>query len=77
MLNVLRLFTHSFLGSKMTCSTNKPFVELRVLKLWNIKQLKVWEVGEGSMPKLQELELIGCEVLTELKKLEHLTALRN
>ena len=75
-LNVLRLFAHSFLGSKMTCSTDKPFAELRVLKLWNIEQLKVLEVGERSMPKLQELELRGCEVLTELKKLEHLTALK-
>nr|POE77054.1 disease resistance protein rpp8 [Quercus suber] len=75
-LNVLRLFAHSFLGSEMTCSANKPFYELRVLKLWNLEKLKVWRVEEGSMPKLRELDIRGCEVLTKSEGLEQLTALK-
>ena len=65
LLNVLRLFAYSFSGSELTCSADQPFDELRVLKLWNLEKLEVWRVEEGSMPKLRELEIRGCEVLTK------------
>ena len=76
LLNVLRLFANSFSEAEMTCSANRPFDELRVLKLWNLEKLEVWRVEEGSMPKLRELEIRGCEVLKKPEGLEQLTALK-
>ena len=75
-LKVLRLFAGSYSESEMTCSADRPFQKLRVLKLWNLEKLEVWRVEEGSMPKLRELEIRGCEVLKKPEGLEQLTALK-
>ena len=64
-LKVLRLFAHSYVGSRMTCDEGE-FPELRILKLWKLEKLKELTVKEGSMPKLLELEIRGCKKLKML-----------
>ncbi|KAH9713714.1 putative disease resistance RPP8-like protein 2 [Citrus sinensis] len=76
-LKALRLFAHSYIGEKMTCG-NGGFPQLRVLKLWVLKELKEWTIKEGAMTALEELEIRNCPKLkmpTELNKLSNLKEL--
>ncbi|XP_030942828.1 putative disease resistance protein At1g58400 [Quercus lobata] len=74
-LNTLRLFARSYVGWKMTCPS-AHFPKLRVLKMWNLERLEQWEVEEGAMPELVELEIRCCEKLKKLVKLEELDSLK-
>ncbi|KAL9460720.1 hypothetical protein AB3S75_003846 [Citrus x aurantiifolia] len=76
-LKALRLFAHSYIGEKMTCG-NGGFPQLRVLKLWVLKELKEWTIKEGAMTALEKLEIRNCPKLkmpTELNKLSNLKEL--
>ncbi|XP_056163175.1 putative disease resistance protein At1g59780 [Syzygium oleosum] len=74
-LSILRLFAHSYLGHQMTCD-GEGFLKLRVLKLWMLNQLRSWTVKKGTMPILQELEIRGCDALTNIDGIEHLQGLK-
>ncbi|XP_050259685.1 probable disease resistance protein RF9 [Quercus robur] len=74
-LNTLRLFARSYVGSKMTCHSTH-FPKLRVLKMWNLERLEQWEVEQGAMPQLVELEIRCCEKLNKSVKLEKLDSLK-
>ncbi|PHT66662.1 hypothetical protein T459_31087, partial [Capsicum annuum] len=54
-LNVLRLLSDSYMGKKMVCPQG-GFEELRVLKLWNLKNLEEWNMEERGMEKLKNME---------------------
>ncbi|KAK7835469.1 putative disease resistance protein [Quercus suber] len=73
-LNTLRLFARSYVKSKMTCHSTH-FPKLRVLKMWNLERLEQWEVEQGAMPQLVELEIRCCEKLNKSVKLEKLDSL--
>lgn len=74
-LNILRLFSDSYLGSEMTCHRG-DFPKLSVLKVWNLKELKQWTVEKEAMPQLLELEIRRCENLESSDGLEQLPALK-
>lgn len=61
-LGVLRLLANSYLGKKMVCRKG-GFPELRGLKLWWMPNLEDWEVEEGSMDRLKELNVRCCREL--------------
>ncbi|XP_057793248.1 putative inactive disease susceptibility protein LOV1 [Salvia miltiorrhiza] len=61
-LTVLRLLANSYLGEKMLCSAD-TFKNLEVLKLWVLEDLKEWEVEDGAMKKLKEVNIRRCSKL--------------
>ena len=74
-LNILRLFSGSYLKKKMTCQSGH-FPELSILKLWSLEGLEQWTVEEHAMRKLLELEIRRCEKLKSLDGLERLLSLK-
>ncbi|KAL8128748.1 hypothetical protein V2J09_017903 [Rumex salicifolius] len=64
-LTVLRLLADSYLGTVMNCPAN-GFKNLKVLKLWALKELVEWKVVKGGMPKLKELSIRNCRKLKQL-----------
>ncbi|KAL3534415.1 hypothetical protein ACH5RR_002876 [Cinchona calisaya] len=61
-LTVLRLLANSYLEKEMVCPQG-GFKELRVLKLWMLKNLEQWAVKEGAMERLKELNIRCCDKL--------------
>ncbi|KAM4087970.1 hypothetical protein ACB094_07G036200 [Castanea mollissima] len=59
----------------MTCRS-AGFPNLRVLKMWYLEQLEQWEVEEGAMPELVELEIRCCKELESSVELENLNSLK-
>ena len=74
-LNILRLFACSYAGSEMTCLAGN-FPNLRVLKMWKLEELEQWEVKEGAMPQLVELEIRVCKKMKSSVGLEKLAKLK-
>ncbi|KAI8535927.1 hypothetical protein RHMOL_Rhmol10G0213700 [Rhododendron molle] len=74
-LNILSLLARSYSGTKMDYC-QETFPELRVLKLWKLENLEEWGVEEGGLPKLEEMEIRGCEKLNRFEGSEHLHALK-
>ena len=74
-LEILRLLRDSYSGTLMTC-LDSGFPKLRKLKLWMLNYLEKWIVENGSMPRLEELEIRHCvkwkqpglELMNNLKK---------
>ncbi|KAL0287973.1 UNVERIFIED_CONTAM: hypothetical protein Scaly_2749500 [Sesamum calycinum] len=64
-LTVLRLLANSYLGEKIVCPPG-TFEGLEVLKLWMLKDLKNWELEEGAMKKLKELNIRCCSKLENI-----------
>ncbi|GFZ10821.1 hypothetical protein Acr_22g0002190 [Actinidia rufa] len=64
-LRVLRLFSESFLGKHMHCSSGS-FPQLRILKLWKLDQLKEWKVENGAFPNIIDLDIRSCKNLRML-----------
>ncbi|KAJ9189181.1 hypothetical protein P3X46_000507 [Hevea brasiliensis] len=58
-LRILRMSSRSFIGKKMLCSSG-GFPKLEVLKFWELELLEEWNVEEGAMPKLKELDIRRC-----------------
>lgn len=74
-LNILCLLARSYSGKKMEYSAGN-FPKLHVLKLWMLENLEEWRVEKGGLPKLEEMEIRGCEKLKRFDGLEHLPALK-
>ncbi|XP_060173555.1 putative disease resistance RPP13-like protein 2 [Lycium barbarum] len=64
-LNVLRLLSDSYMGKKIVCPQG-GFEELRVLKLWKLKNLEEWNVEERAMEKLKEINIRCCNKLMSI-----------
>ncbi|KAG5573604.1 hypothetical protein H5410_063370 [Solanum commersonii] len=64
-LNVLRLLSDSYMGKEMVCPQG-GFKELRVLKLWKLKDLEKWNVEEAAMEKLIEINIRCCNKLMSI-----------
>lgn len=64
-LTVLRLLANSYNGREIVCPP-ETFTELRVLKLWMLKDLTEWKLEEGTMEKLQELNIRCCSNLVSI-----------
>ncbi|KAJ7970488.1 Disease resistance protein [Quillaja saponaria] len=61
-LNVLKLYGRSYLGKKMTCLAYS-FNLLKVLKIWKLENLEEWNIENGALSWLQELEIRCCNRL--------------
>ncbi|KAH6821372.1 hypothetical protein C2S53_006203 [Perilla frutescens var. hirtella] len=61
-LTVLRLLGNSYTGEPMVCKSG-TFKSLKVLKLWVLENLKQWEVEDGAMEKLEEVNIRRCSNL--------------
>ena len=64
-LRVLRLLRRSYIGKHMLCSSG-GFPQLRVLKLWVLEQLEEWNMEEGALGALRDLEIRSCLLLRML-----------
>ncbi|XP_015162082.1 probable disease resistance protein RF45 isoform X2 [Solanum tuberosum] len=64
-LNVLRLLSDSYMGKEMVCP-QEGFKELRVLKIWKLKNLEKWNVEEAAMEKLKEINIRCCNKLMSI-----------
>ncbi|KAL2529735.1 Disease resistance RPP8-like protein 3 [Forsythia ovata] len=64
-LTVLRLLANSYCGKIIVCPQG-TFKELRVLNLWMLKHLEEWELEEGAMEKLKELNIRCCSNLNNI-----------
>ncbi|XP_031375727.1 uncharacterized protein LOC116190207 [Punica granatum] len=72
-LAVLRLFAESYTGSKMRCT---GFPELRILKLWKLKNLEEVIVESGDMSNLHEMEIRECPMMKKFPRVKHLGMLK-
>ncbi|KAL4625318.1 hypothetical protein ACB092_05G016600 [Castanea dentata] len=75
-LYCLKLFRNSYVGERMTCHAGE-FLELRILKLWMLEDLEEWDVNEGALPRLRELEIRGCNKLKQPEGLLLLNTLKD
>ncbi|KAL5822322.1 hypothetical protein ACOSQ3_020230 [Xanthoceras sorbifolium] len=73
-LNILRLYSNSYMGTRITCVSG-GFPNLRLLKLWKL-QVQEWTVEEGALPCLTELEIRDCCNLKPPQGLGNLTTLK-
>ncbi|WCJ41323.1 NB-ARC domain-containing disease resistance protein [Euphorbia peplus] len=64
-LRILRLFSRSFTGKKMLCGCG-GFPKLEILKVRELEVLESWDVEEGSLPSLKELDIRRCMNLKTL-----------
>ncbi|KAJ9701549.1 hypothetical protein PVL29_006772 [Vitis rotundifolia] len=55
-LKILRLLAKSYTGKNMLCPSG-GFPQLRVLKLWKLEELEEWNVEEGALRALRDLEI--------------------
>ncbi|TMW86919.1 hypothetical protein EJD97_020703 [Solanum chilense] len=67
-LNVLRLLSDSYMGKEMVCPQG-GFKELRVLKIWKLKNLEKWDVEEAAMEKLKEINIRCCNKLMSIPEI--------
>ncbi|GKV14895.1 hypothetical protein SLEP1_g25698 [Rubroshorea leprosula] len=74
-LKILRLHAHSYMGKKMKCGRG-IFPKLQILKLWMLEELEKWEVEEGAMPALEEVEIRCCKKLSNPDGLKELATLK-
>ncbi|GKV14883.1 hypothetical protein SLEP1_g25686 [Rubroshorea leprosula] len=74
-LKILRLHADSYMGKTMECGRG-TFPKLQVLKLWMLEELEKWEVKEGAMPALEEVEIRCCKKLSNTDGLKKLTTLK-
>ncbi|MBA0878448.1 hypothetical protein Goshw_022135 [Gossypium schwendimanii] len=74
-LRILHL-QEAYIGSKMVCSAN-GFPKLDCLRMIWLLELEEWEIEEGAMPCLRQLELLGVESLRMLpEELRYITTLQ-
>ncbi|RVW30659.1 putative disease resistance RPP13-like protein 3 [Vitis vinifera] len=74
-LRVLKLMAQSYIGEKMTCSS-EGFSQLEFLRLKDLYALEELKVEERAMPSLKTLQIVLCykmkTLLHELLKLKNL-----
>ncbi|EEF32902.1 hypothetical protein RCOM_0455440 [Ricinus communis] len=61
-LRIVILLLGSFTGKKMLCKFG-GFPKLEVLKLKKLMELEEWNVEEGALPSLKDLEIESCSNL--------------
>ena len=64
-LRNLVLFSYSFMGKEMACSS-MGFPKLTSLLLYELPKLVKWNIEEGSMSVLTRLKINRCSMLEEL-----------
>lgn len=64
-LLILRLLYKSVVDTKMHCSKD-GFAKLKILCIWKLENLEEWEVEEGAMPCLEDLDIRSCGKLNRL-----------
>ncbi|KAK7853998.1 putative disease resistance protein [Quercus suber] len=74
-LKSLSFHLGSFKGKEMVC-LGKGFPELLVLKLGKLESLEEFQVEEGAMQKLRELDIRCCNKLKVPTGLKHLKSLQ-
>ncbi|XP_042052396.1 disease resistance protein RPM1-like [Salvia splendens] len=75
-LTILRLLGHSVGSSQMYCS-KRAFPHLKLLWIWKLEKLKDFQVEEGSLRCLEELEIRDCQNLEALPRpLLHMPTLK-
>ncbi|MBA0870778.1 hypothetical protein Goshw_017071 [Gossypium schwendimanii] len=66
----------AYIGRKMVCSAN-GFPKLDYLQMSRLRELEEWEIEEGAMPCLRELELVHVRRLSMLPEgLRYITTLQ-
>lgn len=76
-LLILRLLAASTKCSEMKC-TKGGFPQLRLLKLWSLENWDEWQLEEGSLPSLVDLEIRNCHKLKMIPhEITQLKALKN
>ncbi|KAI8021249.1 Disease resistance RPP8-like protein 3 [Camellia lanceoleosa] len=67
-LKILKLYSNSYLGSKMVCpgAPGCNFPQLEVLKIDRLEGLRELIVKEGGMPRLKELGIFQCNPITRV-----------
>lgn len=74
-LKTLCLLAGSYVGKAMVCKS-LGFPQLHVLKFWVLEQLEEWNIEEGALPCLRQLEIRSCRRLKVLPDgLEHVDTL--
>ncbi|PON35680.1 NB-ARC domain, LRR domain containing protein [Parasponia andersonii] len=73
-LKILCFYSDSYKGKQMCCP-KESFRQLRVLKLWKLKELKELIVQERALQNLRELETRACREMEVPKGLENLEML--
>ncbi|KAK2452407.1 disease resistance protein RPM1 [Trifolium repens] len=71
MLKSLCFYADSYIEKKMVCAPG-GFLQLQVLRFWNLENLEEWDVMEGAMPSLMEFEVRFCTNLAVPIGLKHL-----
>ena len=66
-LKVLTLYTRSYVGRKLVCSSG-GFLQLQSLKLRLLFSLEELIVEEGALPHLKTLQIEGCERMEKLPR---------
>ncbi|PON88933.1 NB-ARC domain, LRR domain containing protein [Trema orientale] len=73
-LKILCFYSDSYKGKQMCCP-EESFPQLRVLKLWKLKELEELKVRKKALQNLRELETRTCLKMKVLKGLENLEML--
>lgn len=64
-LRSLSYRAESYMGKTMLCSSGS-FLQLRSLKIWKLEQLEEWNIEQGALPCLRQLEIRSCGCLKML-----------
>ncbi|XP_039169489.1 probable disease resistance protein RF9 [Eucalyptus grandis] len=75
-LTLLRLLARSCACTSWHCEKNS-FPKLRILKLWMLEKWENWEVKNGAMDHLQELEIRHCTNLKKVEGLNNINSLKS
>ncbi|KAJ1404765.1 Virus X resistance protein-like, coiled-coil domain [Sesbania bispinosa] len=64
-LQSLCLLAESYVGKVLVCKS-QSFPQLHVLKFWGLQQLEEWDIEEGALLCLRQLEIRSCQCLKML-----------
>lgn len=73
-MNTLKYINSRFCGDSLA---NERFPSLKTLELVSLSHLESWtDLHDGDMPLLQELHIVGCQMLSSLPTLKFLGSLQ-